>query len=74
MMNIPDKIRTLRAAKRMTQKDLADKAGVPVYFVSAIETGAIAGYERRLLEELGYTPSMDALLSELATTNPETTI
>jgi transcriptional regulator with XRE-family HTH domain len=71
MMSIPDKIRVLRAAKRVTQDDLAQRTGIPSYFISAIESGAIPRYERRLLEELGYSPSMDALLGELATVDSD---
>jgi transcriptional regulator with XRE-family HTH domain len=73
MMSIPDKIKTLRSAKRMTQDDLAKRTGIPSYFISAIESNKIPEMERRILEDLGYSPSMDALLSELAAAEPTPT-
>lgn len=65
MMNIPDKIRLMRAARGWTQAYLSEKSGIPINYISAIESNAIPRYERRLLEELGYRPDMDEMLSEI---------
>lgn len=65
MMNVSDKIRLMRAARGWTQADLSEKSGIPVNYISAIETNSIPRYERRLLEELGYRPDMDAMLSKI---------
>jgi transcriptional regulator with XRE-family HTH domain len=66
MLSIPDKIRTLRSIKRITQTELSERSGIGINYISAIESGAIARFERRILEELGYNPSMDDMLIELS--------
>jgi transcriptional regulator with XRE-family HTH domain len=70
MLTPPEKIRRLRRARGWTQAELSERASIPVNYISAIESNAIAQYERRLLEELGYTTAMDDMLSELAISEP----
>lgn len=65
-MDNATKIRLLRIAKNLKQSELARQTGVPVNYISAIESGAIDQYEEQLLKALGYQPAMDAMLASLA--------
>jgi len=65
-MDNATKIRLLRIAKNLKQSELAAKTGVPVNYISAIESGAFRQYEEQLLEALGYAPAMDGMLASLA--------
>ena len=65
-MNTGTRIRMLRTVKGLTQNALAERSGIAVNYISTIESDAISRYEQRLLETLGYTPTMDALLDQLA--------
>lgn len=73
-MDTRTKIRLLRIAKGLNQDDLAKRSGIAVYYISAIESNAIARIEQRLLETLGYTVEMDAMLATLAGKSPAETI
>lgn len=66
MLDTPAKIKTLRTIRGISQADLAEKAGVSLNYISAIESRAIVRYETACLEALGYTPEMDAMIATLA--------
>lgn len=65
-MDTPTKIRLLRTAKNLRQVDLSELSGIAVRDISAIESGQVGRWEQRLLEALGYTPEIDAILATLA--------
>jgi len=64
-MDTPTKIRFLRIARHMKQTDLSQLTGIAVRDISAIESRQIERWEQRLLDALGYTSEMDALLAQL---------
>jgi transcriptional regulator with XRE-family HTH domain len=66
MMDTRTKIRLMRTAKGLKQTDLAERTGIAVRDISAIESGQVERWEQRLLEALGYAPEMDTLLNQLA--------
>lgn len=66
MMDTPTKIRLLRTAQNLRQTDLAERTGIPVRDISALESGLTLRWEQRLLEALGYKPEMDEMLATLA--------
>lgn len=72
MLKPSEKIRRLRKARSITQAELAKLTGIPVVYLTPIESGAIPDMERRLLDALGYRPDMDEMLDELATSEPVT--
>lgn len=66
MMEVRTKIRLMRMAKGLKQTDLAERTGIAVRDISAIESGQVERWEQRLLDALGYVPSMDVMLAQLA--------
>ena len=65
MMDTSTKIRLLRTAKNLRQTDLAERTGIAVRDISAIESGQVGRWEQRLLDALGYVPEMDVMLNQL---------
>jgi len=67
-MEFGDKMRTLRAQKKMTQAELAQRSGIPRGDISRIEMNRLlarAGEQKRIREALGWTDAMDAVLEQI---------
>jgi len=67
-MEFGDKMRTLRAQKKMTQAELAQRSGIPRGDISRIEKNRLmarAGEQKRIRKALGWTDEVDEALEQI---------
>jgi len=67
-MQFGDKLRMLRAQKKMTQAELAQRSGIPRGDISRIEKNrlmAMAGEKKRIRKALGWTDEVDEALEQI---------
>lgn len=61
-----EKIRLLRLSQNLKQSDLAEMVGLNIAQISIIETGRVQEWEQRILDKLGYSPTLDSFLTQMA--------
>ncbi len=67
-MQFGDKLRMLRAQKKMTQAELAQRSGIPRGDISRIEKNRLmarAGEQKRIRKALGWTDEVDEALEQI---------
>jgi transcriptional regulator with XRE-family HTH domain len=68
-MEFRSRMRLIRVARGMSQRDLQELASIDTRYLSEIESGKILPnpeWEQRIREALGWTPDVDAALDALA--------
>ena len=71
-MILSERLKTLRTMRGLTQEELGKRAGIPVNYISHMETGKVipAGeWDARIREALDWTPEVDAKLDALNEVN-----
>ncbi len=68
-MTFSDRMRNLRNMRGLKQEDVARATGIPVNYISSMETGKVipAGeWETAIRNALGWTPEVDTQLEAFA--------